>query len=254
MRSKSSHEEPIIHYMQFYAVDFFNMVEEHKGAFESLCNLLFDEKTIAFHLDKENKKVIPEKEVDQESGNFNIKKALELWDRAMLWQAIETYGQQTIVIMVSIAESLIQTFFECVFCRYPERMYDYVSSKFVDSTLKGKIDLREVLQNSTREELIFSLASRAGEIAMQGKFQSSINNLKAVTKGKFNEAILKKLIPLVEQRNRIIHELSREDITYNYIMDLFEVVSELVKESEKAAIKLDIPVIRIDVDVPDGIS
>jgi hypothetical protein len=220
MRPKSSHEEPIVPYKELYADLFNTIVEEHMGAFESLHKLLVDEDAIAFHLDKETK------DVKQGSGKFNMKKAIELWDKAMLSHAIAIYAQQTIVIMVSIAESLIQTFFECVFCRYPERMYDYISSKNIDNSLKGKIDLRGVLQYPTREELILSLASRAGEIAMQGKFQSSINNFKTVTKGKFDEEILSKLIPLVEQRNRIIHELSREEeITYKYIMDLFGVIS-----------------------------
>lgn len=244
MMPKYDPEEDNVPYMEFYADLFLENVEDHKSAFISLAKLLTDDEIITSYVDKESKSRTSTSE--PEGIDALINEAAKTWKRVMLGHALLTYNQQIVVIMVSVTESLIQMFFNCVFCRYPERMYDYILPKTIDNSLKGKVDLKEILQNTTRENLIRSLASRASEIAMQGKFQSNIKSLQSVTEDAFDEKILNKLIPLVEQRNRIVHELAREeDLTHNDVTAAFNNVIELVKETERVAIKLDIPVSRI---------
>ncbi len=244
MMPNNTPEKGDIPYREFYADLFNENIENHKSAFISLSNLLTSKETINFYIEKDIKRRTAESKENDEL----IEKAVESWERAMLWTALGTYNQQIIVIMVSFTENLLQTFFNCIFCRYPERMYDYILPKDIDIALKGKVDLKEILQNPTREHLISSLASRASEIAMQGKFQTSIKSLQSVTKGAFNETVLNRLLPLVEQRNRIVHELSREKLTYNDVIESFDNIIKLVEETELVAIKMNIPVSRINIE------
>jgi hypothetical protein len=246
-------EKPATTFAEFDAGTFHFIIDEHRAAFRSLHKLASDSETISIHLQKKNK----EKELrvannetlklpDELEVNLHVLSVLSsMYD---IQNAMKIFNQQTIVVLVSIIESMLQEFFQCVFCKHPLRMYEYLYPKSTGDALKGKIDLEELTQAPSREELIYSLASRASEVAMQGKFRSMLKILQQVTKNVFQEEILEKITLLAEQRNRIVHELSTEEISIQDVEDGFATMFELVEKSEQAAIQLNMPVAKINID------
>ena len=124
-------------------------------------------------------------------------------------------------------------------------MRDYIQNG--DEKSKGKIDLKEVIEWSSREYLLLSLARQAASKAMQGEFKNVIKRLKIVTVGKECPKDLKdlldKIIALNKTRNKIVHELSNTEISFNDVTKAFEAALELLEYLRKIAKQLEIPVL-----------
>lgn len=122
-------------------------------------------------------------------------------------------SRQMIVLLVTYLEMIINDFFISLFSTHPERMYSYLTPKDADNSHKGKVDLKEILLASSKEEIIQSLVERAASNATQGKFNAIIKTIEREAKVTIEPATVSELISLVELRNCIVHEASVENVT-----------------------------------------
>jgi len=124
-------------------------------------------------------------------------------------------------------------------------MYEYIQLSD-DEKSKGKIDIKEIINSPSREELLLSLAEQAASKAMQGEFKSALKRLKKVTIGEeFSKELLDKIIALNETRNKIVHELSNVTVLFDDVEEGFKTAFGMVKYLENVAIQMEIPVMEI---------
>jgi len=155
--------------------------------------------------------------------------------------AHNVYKRQMIVLIATYIENILIDFMECTFTAHPSRMYEYLNDG-IERHLKGKVDLKEILESGSIETLVERLASRSASIATGGKFCTALNNLERITKSKLESKLTKDLLTLVELRNRIVHEASQDIVTYEQVRDGFEHITALLKALGNIATSSDIPI------------
>ncbi len=102
-------------------------IANNLGSYNALQRLFQDQKTIDFHL--KNLPILTFSE-DQSITTDNDERD-EIFRKFQLGEikkANQVYRRQMIVLVVSLIESLILEFFQCVFFQHPERLYDYLEN------------------------------------------------------------------------------------------------------------------------------
>jgi hypothetical protein len=230
-------------YYEFCADLFHFDIDESYSAYKSLSELICDREFLESYFykkDEEFKNSISKDNLPDELDNglrtLNILSKLK-----GIADATIIFNRQTLVVLVTIIESMLDEFFVCVFCVAPEKMYEYIQLD-EEGKVKGKIHIKELVNSPTREELLLSLAKQAASRAMQGKFKSVIKRLKKVTIGEeFSKDLLGKIITLNETRNKIVHELSDIEVSFDEVKKAFETAFEMVEYLEKIAKQMGIP-------------
>ncbi len=244
MIMKNNTEVP---FYEFWADTFHFTIDENRYAYTALYELISDSdflKTYFLKKDEEFKGKIAKDELPDEFKN-NMRTLNILSKHKGIADAVITFNRQTLVVLVTIIESMIDEFFLCVFCSAPEKMYDYIQAD-EEGKIKGKIDIKEVINSPSRKELLLSLAKQAASKVVQGKFKSVIKRLKELTIGEeFSKDLSDKIIVLNETRNKIVHELNDIDVQFDDVKKAFETAFELVEYLEKVAKRLGIPVTEI---------
>lgn len=225
----------------------FEALDNNHGAYVSLYNLLLDREAINTHLqnvDSEIHKNAEKDELQKLFLNFADKKDRNLivsFRSINIAQSFQVISCQMIVVIVTILDGLLADFIKCIFLKFPERMYDYIST---DPVFKGKVDLKVIIQATSKRELIYTLADSASQNATLGKFTTTKNNLLKLTKNKIDATMMTKISKIVEQRNRIVHESEQEEITYDQVVMAFSVAMAFVAELERVGKELGVPVIK----------
>jgi len=240
--------------IEFDAVGWRVRVEEYLSAYRGLIDLLTDQKAMESHSKSIKKEIESRRDDDLLSQIFQqIGKPFptDVFVSARLSDVFGTFNifsRQSIVVLASFLEAVINDFFYCVFCCYPSRMHQYLRSDH-DEHLVGKVDLKDILDSSSMPSLMIKLASDSASNAGQGKYKSVLKRLSNVTKNVVDEKESFKTVEIVETRNRILHELSEEKLDPKYVLNAFGIVEEFITYLENAAVQMDIPIFTF----PDGI-
>ena len=154
--------------------------------------------------------------------------------------AREVYNRQMIVLAATYTEVISDDFLYCLFMSYPERMYDYVDED--QSKLnKGKVDLKDILKEDSKESFISTLARRSTSIAMRGKFSKVTKVIENVSKCMLDSILVRNLSGVIEQRNRIVHEAVKDEITAERVHEAFDLIEQFLKSLGKIAHQIGIP-------------
>jgi uncharacterized protein YutE (UPF0331/DUF86 family) len=148
-----------------------------------------------------------------------------------------------VILIASFIEAIILDFFQCYFINKPLCAYDYVYDD--RDNLRGKIDLKDILSASTKEEFITDVAQRAAKVAIRGKFKTTLSNLEKITKMTLPTEISEALLSMVELRNKIVHELMDVAIPDNEINQDFgrvvQLIFELAAIAQRNGIEIKLP-------------
>jgi hypothetical protein len=150
------------------------------------------------------------------------------------------YMRQMIVLITAYVEGMLVEFSNCLFIRHPMRMYAYLASG-QDVGQKGKVDLRELVDAASKEELLHRLAKRAAKALNEGSFDKALKKLQELADFRLEPALVDRLKGIVEQRNRIIHEVLEEDVTKDRVVVGFEVFEQLLSSLYDMAVHNDVP-------------
>jgi hypothetical protein len=189
-------------------------------AFSSLQGLIEDGDTLENHAAKLMNPLQWPSEFIEELKTYNSGKIII---------ANNVFARQMVVLLVTYFEAIINDFFVCLFVKYPERMYEYLTPKGEENALKGKVDLKEVIKASSKDDLLQSLADKATANATKGNFNSTIKILEQIASNKLDIKMLSALRSLVESRNRIVHEASTEVITAMQIRESAELIENFLR-------------------------
>ena len=232
----------------FDAVKWRIRVDENFSAYRGLLEFVVDDSAIAAHeqtikedlKSKSNERPFLKKMLDFAEKRGNNKLFIGM-RTAHVYKSFEIYSRQSLVVLASFLEGVITNFFYCVFCKHPNRMYNFISSGS-NQNIIGKIDLKKILSFSNIEDLLFDLASEASNNASSGDYKSVLKRLVEITKGAVTLEEANKTIQIIEIRNRIVHELSQEEIDPELVANSFNSVIEFITCLENAAKKMEIPI------------
>jgi hypothetical protein len=228
---------------EFWAETYREAIAANRNAYTALYE---------FFSDNEIREIFARKKKEaMGKGKTSQNKEYKLPDFELLFKlkgigdALDTYNQQVLVVLATIIEGMLGEFFFCVFCVSPEKMYEYIQPNGEEKN-KGKIDIKEVINSPSREDLLISLAELAASKATQGKFKTVIKRLKNITIGeKFSTELTDKIIELNEARNKIVHNLPTPKVTSDDVIKAFENVSDMLVYLEEIATTLGIPVMAL---------
>ncbi|HLA07760.1 MAG TPA: hypothetical protein VJ022_09980, partial [Anaerolineales bacterium] len=156
------------------------------------------------------------------------------------------YSQQMIVIAYTLFEGILDDFVTSLFGRYPERMYDYINT---ETNLRGKIDLRELLDAESKNKLIYELARKAASNFVRGSLVDIIKKLQKLTKNSLDEKLIQEMLPVQDLRNQIVHEMSSvDDLPVKPVeaSSAINLTNQILLHLEDVAKKLDISIRRLE--------
>jgi len=160
-----------------------------------------------------------------------------------LRKAGQTHNRQMIVVSSTYIELILRDFLRVIFCKFPNRMYDYLNE---GNGGKGLVSLKTIVKATSISDLLDSLSEQAASNALKGKLKSQLNNLNRIAPEQVIPQYLQdKLIKIVELRNRIVHEASQVQISEEDVGQTLDVCLELIASLAEAAVKCD-----ISLDIP----
>jgi len=152
--------------------------------------------------------------------------------------AHQVYLRQMIVLAATYLELILKDFFLSFFIAKPSRMNQVLST-----TGKGEavVSLNELLSTETKEELVMKLAQRAAGIKGSGEPDKILRTLVNECKVKLEGPIIDNVRLLKEQRNRIVHEETQEDIDIKQVLDSFGTIEYFLYVLAEIAKNYDVP-------------
>ena len=153
--------------------------------------------------------------------------------------AHQIYLKQMIVLATSYLELMLKDFFRCQFISNPSRMNQYLSK---DKNGKAQISLNDIIREPSKEALIKKLAEQAASQAIDPKFDKTI--YKIISKGKIKidkPTFIDDIRNLNELRNRIVHEVTKEQVEIDQVYSSFGLIIYLLFILEQAAIINKVP-------------
>jgi hypothetical protein len=152
------------------------------------------------------------------------------------------YNRQMAVIAASYVELILGDFFLATFQSIPAQMRKFVSE---DEKSEGRISLTDVVKFNSRPEILRHLAERATGNALKGKFAGTLKHLDSVATKKLPEKLKTGLIDLNNLRNRVVHELSEDELDTDNVKENLRTCVELLHflgaAANDAKIALDDP-------------
>jgi hypothetical protein len=137
---------------------------------------------------------------------------------------ISTFHRQLIVLVVTLCEAMTKEFFYCLFRSKNPHMREYLKGDR-SNNLKGVVYFSEVIDSSTKDDLIMKLAERASQVATQGKIEDIIKRIEKHSKGEF-DGDLKKALPIVYRKRHIfVHEADDSTLDSEVISNIFKIAT-----------------------------
>ncbi|MBO2953927.1 hypothetical protein J6350_11290 [Burkholderia pseudomallei] len=149
--------------------------------------------------------------------------------------AIANLTRQSVALIATVVEAALADAFRVVFHRRPAVM----------KTLEGfaaTANLDDMLNASDIGTLRQLLIERAVSWAVTGKFDSIISRLNNATGQSVNSKILVNFKSVLEQRNRIIHEHRKPELSADQIDAMFETGMAMLEELGRVLYKARLPV------------
>jgi hypothetical protein len=165
--------------------------------------------------------------------------------KANLQHAEQFYNRQMVVVAATYIELILRDFLRVVFCKFPERMHNYLDE---GNGSKGLISLKLITKASSLIELLHDLSEQAASNALKGRFKAQLNNLtRIIREQELTQELQCKLIRIVEKRNQIVHDASKEQLINDEVRRTFDTCFELLRSLANIALKCE-----ISLDIPQN--
>jgi hypothetical protein len=132
--------------------------------------------------------------------------------------AYQVYLKQMIVLAATYVELILKDFFLSFFVAKPAQMNKVLASSGKE---KAMVSLNEILNTGSKEELVMKLAERAALIKGSGEPDKILKTLISECKIKLERPLIDDLRSLKEQRNRIVHEETDEQVDIKQVLNSF---------------------------------
>ncbi|MFZ5904705.1 MAG: hypothetical protein ACOYZ8_14255 [Chloroflexota bacterium] len=134
------------------------------------------------------------------------------------------FRRQIVVLLKTYLEKIIKDFSINVFIGKPEKMAKYVLS---DELQDGRMELEKILGES-KNVMLSELPQKAAARITKGELSKVLNRIAEVSGAKIKERTKTTLIKLNEVRTHIVHDVSSEEISTEFLYESFEAVRDLI--------------------------
>ncbi|WP_157655190.1 hypothetical protein [Burkholderia ubonensis] len=149
--------------------------------------------------------------------------------------AIANLTRQSVVLIASVVEAALADAFRVVFHNRPAVM------KALDG-FTATANLDDLLNAADVDALRHLVIERAVSWAAAGKLDSIVGRFNSATGQSVNSKILTDFRAVLEQRNRIIHEHRKAELTIDQIDSMFEAGMAILEEFGRVLYKARLPV------------
>jgi hypothetical protein len=149
--------------------------------------------------------------------------------------AIANLTRQSIVLIASVIEAALADAFRVVF------HHRHAVMKALDG-FSATANLDDLFNAADVDAVRRLVIERAVSWAVTGKFDSVVGRLNSTTGQSVNSNILANFKDVLEQRNRIIHEHKKPELTVEQIDSMFEAGMAMLEELGRVLYKARIPV------------
>lgn len=165
---------------------------------------------------------------EEEKGNSvseeDVKNFRQEWIEEFVSQGlvgVMTYRRQMIVIAVTLLEAMLRDFVSSYFYAKPESMYSFVGD------CSGSVSFKDVLKYDTKREYMSHLSESAAQKFISQKWSVLFKSLDKLLKEEIPNS--EGLIVLAKQRNDIIHEGKKIEVSNEHVFSCFDIVRELIE-------------------------
>ncbi len=244
---EQAEEDKEIVCLMFYSLEWWIVAEEHLRAYRYILRFAGEEIN---SLDKSSSSINRSSNTSEKEVIDASQEALDLHNsivksskRIKVLQTTEIFSRQSLVVIASLFEGAARELFQCIFCRHPSRMYEFLILSLKNTVIKGKVELRDIVEAPNMKRLIYSLASKASTQATNTSFDKIIKNLDKVTSGKLDTEIFSELGMFIEKRHKIVHEDYEASIEAKEVFSAFDAYFQVLQLLEEIALENDIVVI-----------
>ena len=149
--------------------------------------------------------------------------------------SLENYSNQIIVILSTYIETIHSEFFEGVFRKNNQFIYEYISDS---KKKKGYIRLNLIFESKSKDEIIDYLIIQAKKNVVNGSLEKINQRIFKLTKYKIEKQLIKEIqLNILDKRNSIVHEANSPMIEKEEIKLYFELVEKYLLELGRACKK-----------------
>jgi len=135
--------------------------------------------------------------------------------------AHQVYLRQTIVLAATYIELILTDFFESLFHAQPLRMNQVLPPRDKSTATIG---LEELVEASSKEDLLAALALRAAKIKASEQPDKTFKMLTTDCSLRLNRPLVQDLKAFRELRNQIVHDDREAEVTVEKVHDVFGLV------------------------------
>jgi len=170
-----------------------------------------------------------------ESDDITVKKSFEKNLKEEVEHSLQNYSNQTIVMLSTYIETMHSEFFEGVFRKNNQFIYEYVSDS---KDKKGFIRLNLIFESESKEEIIDNLIIQAKKNVVNGSLERINQRIFKLTKYKIDKQLIQDIqLNILDKRNNIVHEASSPMIEKEEITLYFGLVEKYLFELGRACKK-----------------
>ena len=171
---------------------------------------------------------------DEEAKNAHLRKKhpatfTALWNRdpnQILLDGVQTFRRQMVVLLKTYLEKIIKDFAENVFIGTPQKMAAYLLlDEFQDAKPLG--ELEKILEEGKTTTLT-GLPKNAASRIMKGGLSKTLDKVKKISNVKIKTRTKTTLVKLNEIRTHIVHDVSAEEISTEFLRESFDAVRDLI--------------------------
>jgi hypothetical protein len=152
--------------------------------------------------------------------------------------AYQLYLRQMIVLAVTYAELMLKDFYFSLFVAQHQRMHQYLAA---DHRGKATVSLNEIINTTSREDLLAMLAERASLSAVKVSLDKVVERLVKECRIELERPIIEDLGRLIRLRNEIVHGRVSEDINIKLVHNSFGLLLCLLYVLTRAASEYRMP-------------
>jgi hypothetical protein len=161
---------------------------------------------------------------------------------ASIATAMSVYRRQLIVVMVSILEEAVAEAFAVLFAHRPDTIKGLAKEPTRDG-FSPTIPIDELVNATSLDGLRMSLVERAVAQACQGKNKRTVlRRLSQFFADDLDVAAESAFVELVERRNVIVHENSKQEIADAEVEQAFDAALNFVRELGRLVCKRSLPI------------
>ncbi|NOQ31046.1 MAG: hypothetical protein GQ570_08000 [Helicobacteraceae bacterium] len=179
----------------------------------------------------DNELIIQKDSIHKEYFTSEMKKNIE--------QAVESYSNQMLVILATYIETINLEFFETLFTKNNQLIFDYTTN---NDEHNGYIKLNLLFDSNSKDEIIQKLILTSKNNAVNGSLKRVSERIFKLTKYQISKKLIDSIqSEIFDKRNSIVHESENHMIKKENIESYFQLTEKYLFELGKACKKIGAP-------------